>query len=239
MSLTQYYTATSLDGFIADPANSLDWLFTRQREPDGPLNYGEFIAGVGAMAMGSTTYEWILEHDLADKDPAESTWPYDIRSCRGRQRAHHRLSLRARPRHADVDHGGDRTGRGGGRAGAERSGARASRQGGHARHRQDGNLDRGQARSDRRRDHAGLCVRRGLAACGLARSGQRASARGRDPARRRSAWAMTDASTIAKPSHCDPVNVASRATTPTSAAVSGKASSARVAREAGVRPSAR
>ena len=78
MSLTQYYTATSLDGFIADPANSLDWLFTRQREPDGPLNYGEFIAGVGAMAMGSTTYEWILEHDLADKDPAESTWPYDI-----------------------------------------------------------------------------------------------------------------------------------------------------------------
>ncbi len=78
MSLTQYYTATSLDGFIADPENSLDWLFTRQREPNGPLNYGEFIAGVGAMAMGSTTYEWILEHELADKDPAELTWPYDI-----------------------------------------------------------------------------------------------------------------------------------------------------------------
>ncbi len=50
MSLTQYYTATTLDGFIADPDNSLDWLFTRQREDDGPLNYGEFIAGVGAMS---------------------------------------------------------------------------------------------------------------------------------------------------------------------------------------------
>jgi len=78
MSLTQYYTATSLDGFIADPDNSLDWLFTRKREEDGPLNYDEFIAGVGAMAMGSTTYEWILDHEFANKDPAEWKWPYDI-----------------------------------------------------------------------------------------------------------------------------------------------------------------
>src|SRR5207244_939449 len=78
VSLTQYYTATTLDGFIADPDNSLDWLFTRAREDDGPLNYGEFIAGVGAMAMGSTTYEWLLDHEFADKDPAEWKWPYDI-----------------------------------------------------------------------------------------------------------------------------------------------------------------
>ena len=78
MGLTQYYTATTLDGFIADPDNSLDWLFTRRREPDGPLNYGEFIAGVGAIAMGSTTYEWILDHEFAGKDPAEWKWPYDI-----------------------------------------------------------------------------------------------------------------------------------------------------------------
>ena len=78
MSLTQYYTATSLDGFIADPDNSLDWLFTRKRENDGPLNYGAFIADVGALAMGSTTYEWILDHEFADKDPAEWKWPYDV-----------------------------------------------------------------------------------------------------------------------------------------------------------------
>jgi dihydrofolate reductase len=78
VSLTQYYTATTLDGFIADPNNSLDWLFTRKREPDGPLNYDDFITEVGAMAMGSTTYEWILDHELADKDPAEWRWPYDI-----------------------------------------------------------------------------------------------------------------------------------------------------------------
>jgi dihydrofolate reductase len=78
MSLTQYYTATTLDGFIADLDNSLDWLFTRKRDEDGLLNYGEFIADVGAMALGSTTYEWILDHEFADKDPADWKWPYDI-----------------------------------------------------------------------------------------------------------------------------------------------------------------
>jgi dihydrofolate reductase len=78
LSVTQYYTATTLDGFIADPDNSLDWLFTRNREVDGPQNYGDFIAGVGAMAMGSTTYEWILDHELRDKDPGEWKWPYDV-----------------------------------------------------------------------------------------------------------------------------------------------------------------
>ena len=78
MSLTQYYTATTLDGFIADPDNSLEWLFTRRREPDGPLSYDAFIAQVGALAMGSTTYEWILGHEFAGKDPSEWRWPYDI-----------------------------------------------------------------------------------------------------------------------------------------------------------------
>ena len=78
MSLTQYYTATTLDGFIADPNHSLDWLFTRDQDRGGLLNYAEFIAGVGALAMGSTTYEWILDHEFAGKDPAEWKWPYDI-----------------------------------------------------------------------------------------------------------------------------------------------------------------
>ena len=78
MSLTQYYTATSLDGFIADPDHSLGWLFTRDQDRAGPLNYAEFIAEVGALAMGSTTYEWILDHEFADKDPSEWKWPYEI-----------------------------------------------------------------------------------------------------------------------------------------------------------------
>ena len=78
MSLTQYYTATSLDGFIADADNSLDWLFTRDQDRAGLLNYAEFFEGVGALAMGSTTYEWIIDHEFKDKDPSEWKWPYEI-----------------------------------------------------------------------------------------------------------------------------------------------------------------
>jgi dihydrofolate reductase len=71
---TQYYTASSLDGFIATEDDSLDWLF-----PLGSLDetgYSEFIADVGALAMGSATYEWMLRH--ADEVTAEtgSSWPY-------------------------------------------------------------------------------------------------------------------------------------------------------------------
>ena len=78
VSLTQYYTATTLDGFIADTDDSLDWLFTRDRQDGGPGDYGVFFADVGALAMGSTTYEWILDHEFKGKDPSEWKWPYEI-----------------------------------------------------------------------------------------------------------------------------------------------------------------
>ena len=58
-SQTVYYTATTLDGYIADPADSLDWLFVQDIDANGPMNYTAFIAGVGAIVMGATTYEWI------------------------------------------------------------------------------------------------------------------------------------------------------------------------------------
>jgi dihydrofolate reductase len=78
VSLTQYYTATTLDGFIADPDHSLEWLFARRQDRDGPANYADFIAQVGALAMGSATYEWILKREFAGKDRSEWKWPYDI-----------------------------------------------------------------------------------------------------------------------------------------------------------------
>ena len=68
---TVYYTATSLDGFIADAQDSLDWLFVQDLDREGPMNYDAFIAGVGALVMGATTYEWVLEHEKLLEDPAK------------------------------------------------------------------------------------------------------------------------------------------------------------------------
>ena len=69
MATTQYYTATTLDGFIADEHHSLDWLFVVERQRDGADSFDAFFADVGAMAMGSTTYEWVLDHDRLLENP--------------------------------------------------------------------------------------------------------------------------------------------------------------------------
>jgi len=75
---TVFYTATALDGFIADPDASLDWLLSRQTDPDGPMGYHAFIEGVGAMAMGATTYLWVREHD-PDWMPERPAWVFTHR----------------------------------------------------------------------------------------------------------------------------------------------------------------
>lgn len=73
MSKTVFYTATTLDGFLADDDDSLDWLLTQPIDEGGPFNYGEFIATIGAIAMGSTTYQWVLDHN----DRTGDAWAYE------------------------------------------------------------------------------------------------------------------------------------------------------------------
>jgi dihydrofolate reductase len=73
---TQYYTATSIDGFIADDDNSLEWLFQLGEAEGMEEEYPRFIADVGALAMGSTTYAWIAEHTGFLEEPAK--WEYDL-----------------------------------------------------------------------------------------------------------------------------------------------------------------
>jgi dihydrofolate reductase len=68
---TQYYTGSSLDGFIADPDHSLSWLVTRDIDREGPMAYDGFYEQVGAMAMGASTYQWILDND-------SGPWGYEI-----------------------------------------------------------------------------------------------------------------------------------------------------------------
>ena len=73
---TQYYTATSIDGYIADSDNSLEWLFQMGEAPGMEEDYPQFMGAVGALAMGSTTYEWILDHTGLREDPSQ--WEHDV-----------------------------------------------------------------------------------------------------------------------------------------------------------------
>lgn len=65
MTRTHYFTATSLDGFIATEDHSLDWLLSQEHDPSGPMGYQAFEERIGAIAMGASTYRWILDHDEA------------------------------------------------------------------------------------------------------------------------------------------------------------------------------
>ena len=71
---TQYFTATSLDGFIATETDSLDWLFPLGELSDSSCP--EFISDVGALAMGSATYEWMVRNAETVAAQTGSAWPY-------------------------------------------------------------------------------------------------------------------------------------------------------------------
>jgi dihydrofolate reductase len=78
MGRTIYYCASSLDGYIAEADDTLDWLLGYQgssdvegTEPGGRGGYERFYEGVGAMVSGSVTYEFVLDH-LEEANG----WPY-------------------------------------------------------------------------------------------------------------------------------------------------------------------
>lgn len=67
---TIYFTAATLDGYIADKNDSLAWLFK-----NGPTDIAfidEFLETVGSIAMGASTYQWLLDN-LKDQP-----WPYKV-----------------------------------------------------------------------------------------------------------------------------------------------------------------
>ena len=77
MSKSQYYCAASLDGYIAESDDTLEWLMKYEGSFDGegvePMkgSYDRFYDGVGALVMGSATYQFILDHEGAGGE-----WPY-------------------------------------------------------------------------------------------------------------------------------------------------------------------
>lgn len=72
MPRTRYYTAASLDGFIATDDHSLSWLLSRDIDETGPMNHADFMAQIGALAMGASTYRWIR------RQIPEDPWPYPM-----------------------------------------------------------------------------------------------------------------------------------------------------------------
>ena len=61
------YVASSLDGYIARPNGSVDWLDEIPDPAEGDAEdygYGEFYAGVGTVLMGRITYEQALSFDV-------------------------------------------------------------------------------------------------------------------------------------------------------------------------------
>jgi len=62
------FIATSLDGFIARPDGTLDWLISRDA-PDEDHGYTIFIARMDCVVMGRGTYEAVLGFP---------EWPYSL-----------------------------------------------------------------------------------------------------------------------------------------------------------------
>jgi dihydrofolate reductase len=69
-----YATASTLNGFLADDQDSLDWLFVVPGADEAEGELGPFIAACGAIVMGSTTYQWLLRHEQLLEHPHK--WPY-------------------------------------------------------------------------------------------------------------------------------------------------------------------
>ena len=67
MSDVILYVASSLDGYIARPDGSVDWLDEIPDPGNGngeDYGYGEFYTGVGVVLMGRITYEQVLSFDV-------------------------------------------------------------------------------------------------------------------------------------------------------------------------------
>lgn len=77
---THFYTATSLDGFIATAEHSLDWLLKQDFDEHGPMAYPEFVKGIGALAMGASTYEWVMRHENGAWGYEQPTWVFSHRA---------------------------------------------------------------------------------------------------------------------------------------------------------------
>jgi len=76
---THFYTASSLDGFIATAEHSLDWLLSQDIDQEGPMAYAGFEKNIGALAMGASTYEWVMRNEDGRWGYTQPTWVFTHR----------------------------------------------------------------------------------------------------------------------------------------------------------------
>ncbi|GAB3266935.1 dihydrofolate reductase family protein [Arthrobacter pigmenti] len=62
-----FNTATTLNGYLADENNSLSWLFAVEDPPNELIE--QFMESAGVLVEGSTTYQWVLEHEQLMEHP--------------------------------------------------------------------------------------------------------------------------------------------------------------------------
>ena len=64
------YIASSLDGFIADQENKLDWLTVYT----GEYGYKEFMKDIDTVLMGRKTYEWVVAAGVSNPHPEQMNY---------------------------------------------------------------------------------------------------------------------------------------------------------------------
>jgi dihydrofolate reductase len=86
------YIATSLDGYIAEPEETLDWLTNRTDLELGAFDYNLFLKRIRTVVMGRKTYDWMARQDMewpykdqrsivvTSRPLPDPVWPVEIRS---------------------------------------------------------------------------------------------------------------------------------------------------------------
>ena len=63
------FIATSIDGYISDKNNGIEWLHSIPNPNNDDMGYIEFTNNIDALIMGRTTFEIVCGFDV--------DWPYD------------------------------------------------------------------------------------------------------------------------------------------------------------------
>lgn len=69
MTRAIFYTATTLNGFLADENHSLEWLFAVPGADEAEADIPDFTEGIGVIVEGSSTYRWVVEHESLLSEP--------------------------------------------------------------------------------------------------------------------------------------------------------------------------